>query len=139
MLNGIQNTPSVEKTLLLDPVAEGPRIKPKKQLTEAQLEALKRGREKLAEKRRMVKDAEDAAPEKLPLSLSELSIPDSQKSSAGPVESPSEAIESTKLNETEYEDIFETESVKSEESNESDDDYQDISPDSSGAPFCAMM
>ena len=135
--NSIQTPPSAEKTLVVDPVAEGPRIKPKKQLTEAQLDALKRGREKLAEKRRMIKETGDAAPETSALSSTVSSILVSQTSSAAPVESSSEATESTQVKENEYEDIFETESVKSEESE--DEEYQDISPDSSGAPFCAMM
>ena len=36
----------------MEPAPEGPLVKPKRQMTEAQLEALKRGRDKLAEKRR---------------------------------------------------------------------------------------
>lgn len=46
------------KTVLVEPAAEGPPVKAKRQLTEAQLEALKRGREKLAEKRRQAKEEE---------------------------------------------------------------------------------
>ncbi len=36
----------------MEPAPEGPLVKPKRPMTEAQLEALKRGRDKLAEKRR---------------------------------------------------------------------------------------
>jgi hypothetical protein len=36
----------------VEPAPEGPLVKPKRPMTEAQLDALKRGREKLAEKRR---------------------------------------------------------------------------------------
>ena len=36
----------------MEPAPEGPLVKPKRPMTEAQLDALKRGREKLAEKRR---------------------------------------------------------------------------------------
>jgi hypothetical protein len=49
---------SNEKTVVVEPAAEGPPVKVKRQLTEAQLEALKRGREKLAEKRRLAKEEE---------------------------------------------------------------------------------
>ena len=42
-----------EKTLEVEPAAEGPKVKAKRVLTEAQLEALKRGRSKLAEKRKL--------------------------------------------------------------------------------------
>lgn len=49
---------TTEKTVLVEPAAEGPPVKAKRQLTEAQLEALKKGREKLAEKRRQAKEEE---------------------------------------------------------------------------------
>ena len=41
----------MEKTISVEAAAEGPRVKPKRQLTEAQLAALKKGRERLAAKR----------------------------------------------------------------------------------------
>ena len=44
----------------VEPAPEGPLVKPKRPMTEAQLEALKRGRAKLAEKRRAAaKEAEE--------------------------------------------------------------------------------
>jgi hypothetical protein len=43
------------KCIEVEGVAEGPRVKAKRQLTDAQLENLKKGREKLAEKRRLQK------------------------------------------------------------------------------------
>jgi hypothetical protein len=48
------------KPIQVEPAPEGPLVKPKRPMTEAQLEALKRGREKLAEKRRQTKEAEEA-------------------------------------------------------------------------------
>ena len=42
------------RTMEVEPAAEGPKVKPKRVLTEAQLEALKLGRSKLAEKRKMM-------------------------------------------------------------------------------------
>jgi hypothetical protein len=51
--------PSTEKTVLVEPAAEGPPVKAKRQLTPAQLEALKKGREKLAEKRKQAKEEEE--------------------------------------------------------------------------------
>ena len=47
------------KPIQVEPAPEGPLVKPKRPMTEAQLEALKRGREKLAEKRRQTKEAEE--------------------------------------------------------------------------------
>lgn len=44
--------PSESKVVSVEPAPIGPIIKPKRQLTEAQLLALKKGRERLAEKRR---------------------------------------------------------------------------------------
>jgi hypothetical protein len=41
-----------EKVVSVEPAAEGPRMRIKKPLTEAQLAALRKGREKLAEKRK---------------------------------------------------------------------------------------
>jgi hypothetical protein len=41
------------KTIEVDPTEEGPKVRPKRQMTEAQLAALKKGREKLAEKRKL--------------------------------------------------------------------------------------
>ena len=41
----------MEKTISVEAAAEGPRVKPKRQLTEAQLAALKKGRDRLAAKR----------------------------------------------------------------------------------------
>lgn len=51
--------PTTEKTVLVEPAAEGPPVKAKRQLTPAQLEALKKGREKLAEKRKQAKEDEE--------------------------------------------------------------------------------
>lgn len=45
------------KTIEVDPTDEGPKVRPKRQLTEAQLAALKKGREKLAEKRKLQEEA----------------------------------------------------------------------------------
>ena len=42
------------KVVEVEPAEEGPRVKPKRVLTESQLEALKLGRAKLAEKRRLL-------------------------------------------------------------------------------------
>lgn len=50
----------------MEPAPEGPLVKPKRQMTEAQLEALKRGRAKLAEKRRQTKEAEATEAESNP-------------------------------------------------------------------------
>jgi hypothetical protein len=47
---------STEKLLEVEPADEGPRIRPKRQMTDAQLEALKRGRAKLAEKRKQQRE-----------------------------------------------------------------------------------
>ena len=46
----------MEKTISVEAAAEGPRVKPKRQLTEAQLAALKKGRERLAAKRQEAKE-----------------------------------------------------------------------------------
>lgn len=46
----------MEKTVSVEATAEGPRVKPKRQLTEAQLAALKKGRERLAAKRQEAKE-----------------------------------------------------------------------------------
>jgi hypothetical protein len=43
---------STERMIEVEPTDEGPRIRPKRQMSEAQLAALKRGRAKLAEKRK---------------------------------------------------------------------------------------
>lgn len=48
---------SAKKTIEVEPSPEGPKVRPKRELTPAQLEALKRGREKLAEKRKQAKEA----------------------------------------------------------------------------------
>ncbi len=45
-----------QKVISVQAMEEGPRIRPKRQMTEAQLEILKKGREKLAEKRRLMKE-----------------------------------------------------------------------------------
>jgi hypothetical protein len=46
----------MEKTVSVEAAAEGPRVKPKRQLTEAQLAALKKGRERLAAKRQEARE-----------------------------------------------------------------------------------
>jgi hypothetical protein len=46
----------MEKTVSVEAAAEGPRVKPKRQLTGAQLAALKKGRERLAAKRQEAKE-----------------------------------------------------------------------------------
>ena len=43
----------------MEPAPEGPLVKPKRPMTESQLEALKRGRAKLAEKRRQMKEGDE--------------------------------------------------------------------------------
>jgi hypothetical protein len=48
--------PEQQKVVSVQAIDEGPRIRPKRQMTEAQLEILKKGREKLAEKRRLMKE-----------------------------------------------------------------------------------
>lgn len=50
------NQPEQQKVVSVQAIDEGPRIRPKRQMTEAQLEILKKGREKLAEKRRLMKE-----------------------------------------------------------------------------------
>jgi hypothetical protein len=47
------------KTIEVEPVDEGVRLKPKRQLTETQLANLKKGREKLAEKRKAEKEQKE--------------------------------------------------------------------------------
>lgn len=49
-----------EKVVSVEPAAEGPRMRIKKPLTEAQLEALRKGRKKLAEKRKAAASMEEA-------------------------------------------------------------------------------
>jgi hypothetical protein len=44
------------KTIEVEPAPEGPKVKPKRVLTPAQLEALRKGRERLAEIRRVAKE-----------------------------------------------------------------------------------
>lgn len=57
----------MEKTISVEAAAEGPRVKPKRQLTEAQLAALKKGRERLAAKRQATVKAVTSLPvEELP-------------------------------------------------------------------------
>lgn len=51
------------RTMEVEPAEEGPKVKAKRVLTEAQLEALKRGRNKLAEKRKMASTAATAPEE----------------------------------------------------------------------------
>lgn len=55
--------PPKNQVVEVEAVDEGPKVKPKKVLTEAQLEALKRGRDKLAEKRKQQKEAEESRAE----------------------------------------------------------------------------
>lgn len=62
-----------ERVIEVEPAAEGPPVKAKRQLTPAQLEALKRGREKLAEKRRAAKEDEDVKKSE------EQAVPDAQE------------------------------------------------------------
>jgi len=50
---------SVEQVVSVEPVDEGPRMRIKKPLTEAQLAALRKGREKLAEKRKAAGTTEE--------------------------------------------------------------------------------
>lgn len=49
----------MEKTVSVEAAEEGPRVKPKRQLTDAQLAALKKGRERLAAKRQAAAAAEE--------------------------------------------------------------------------------
>lgn len=63
----MSSDPEPIKTVEVEPVEEGIRVKPKRQLTEAQLLILQKGREKLAEKRKAAKEqkeAEEAAQKK---------------------------------------------------------------------------
>jgi hypothetical protein len=50
---------SLGKCIEVEGVAEGPKVKAKRHLTETQLENLKRGREKLAEKRRLQREEKE--------------------------------------------------------------------------------
>ncbi len=52
----------IEKVVEVEPAEEGPKVKAKRQMTEAQLAALKKGREKLAEKRKaaVIIDSEES-------------------------------------------------------------------------------
>jgi hypothetical protein len=50
----------IVKTVEVEPVDEGVRVKPKRQLTETQLAILQKGREKLAEKRKAAKEQKEA-------------------------------------------------------------------------------
>ena len=54
-----QSDPLDVKTVEVEPVEEGVLVKPKRQLTEAQLANLKKGREKLAEKRRAEREQKE--------------------------------------------------------------------------------
>jgi hypothetical protein len=54
-----ENPPIDVKMIEVEPVDEGVRLKPKRQLTEAQLANLKKGREKLAEKRKAEKEQKE--------------------------------------------------------------------------------
>jgi hypothetical protein len=49
------------KTIDVEPAPEGPKVKPKRVLTQNQLEALRKGRERLAEIRRAAKEEETMA------------------------------------------------------------------------------
>lgn len=61
----IPQTPTQEgKIVEVEPAEEGPRVKPKRVLTESQLEALKMGRAKLAEKRRLLAEEKEKEKEK---------------------------------------------------------------------------
>jgi hypothetical protein len=53
---------TTEKTIEVEPSAEGPKVRPKRQLTESQLAALKKGREKLAEKRKLSSQEHEIEP-----------------------------------------------------------------------------
>jgi hypothetical protein len=52
-----------QKTVEVDPAEEGPKVKAKRHMTEAQLAALKKGREKLAEKRKQAHEGQVSAVE----------------------------------------------------------------------------
>ncbi len=56
----MSSDPEPVKTVEVEPVDEGVRVKPKRQLTEAQLLILQKGREKLAEKRKAAKEQKEA-------------------------------------------------------------------------------
>ena len=51
--------PILEKVIMVEAADEGPKVKAKRILTEAQLEALKLGRAKLAEKRRLLAEEKE--------------------------------------------------------------------------------
>lgn len=59
----MSSDPEPVKTVEVEPVDEGVRVKPKRQLTEAQLLILQKGREKLAEKRKAAKEQKEAEAE----------------------------------------------------------------------------
>jgi hypothetical protein len=59
MSSAAQTQTQGEKVVEVEPAEEGPRVKPKRVLTESQLEALKMGRAKLAEKRRLLAEEKD--------------------------------------------------------------------------------
>ena len=54
-----ETKPIDTKIIEVEPVDEGVRLKPKRQLTETQLANLKKGREKLAEKRKAEKEQKE--------------------------------------------------------------------------------
>jgi hypothetical protein len=82
------------KTIEVEPVDEGVRVKPKKQLTETQLANLKKGREKLAEKRKAEKEQKEKESESGSVAISESgSEPDSKPESDTQTDSDSDSEE----------------------------------------------
>ena len=70
------------KTIEVDPTDEGPKVRPKRQMTEAQLAALKKGREKLAEKRKQQEQEQEQINSELEVSKQ----PQSQEQDAEHIE-----------------------------------------------------
>lgn len=79
-----ETKPIDTKTIEVEPVDEGVRLKPKRQLTETQLANLKKGREKLAEKRKTEKEQKEKESETeivaVPISESEKEETESETS-----------------------------------------------------------
>jgi hypothetical protein len=105
------------KSIQVEPAPEGPLVKPKRQMTEAQLEALKKGRAKLAEKRRQTKEAEESQETK-------------SVQSAEPVK---EKPDSYGL------DKDEAESESDSESNASSESEQDAQEEAEERAYCTVM
>jgi hypothetical protein len=74
-----QSDPLDVKTVEVEPVEEGVLVKPKRQLTEAQLANLKKGREKLAEKRRAEREQKEVQIEQKEVQIDQKEVQIDQK------------------------------------------------------------